>query len=150
MPIKSYNKIQNLSNLENCPNLTILDIDNNGLDKIPEKIIELKKLKMMNVSNNNLNNLPPELALLSDLTKLNIEGNPLKSIKSSLRTGSTEALKKHLKMKLTDDKEDLKYQEELKIKSEISGSGSALWDNLIREFYIAGKLDVRDKVFFYY
>ena len=74
-------------------------MDNNSLDKIPASVLNLHKIKTLNIANNAINNIPPELSLLESLTKLNIEGNPLKSIKASLRTGNTEALKKHLKMK---------------------------------------------------
>ena len=47
---------------------------------------------------------------------------------------------------MTEDVEDIKYQEELKAKSEKIGSGSALWDTLLKEFYVSSKLDLRDKV----
>ena len=88
-----------MQSLQNAPNLTVLDIDNNSLDTFPDNVLNMKRLKTLNIANNAINNLPAELSLLDSLYKLNIEGNPLKSIQSSLRTGSTEALKKHLKMK---------------------------------------------------
>ncbi len=89
----------NIQGLENAPNLTVLDIDNNKLDKLPANVLKLRKLKTLNIANNAINDLPSELALIDSLARLIIEGNPLKAINSTLRTGSTEALKKHLKMK---------------------------------------------------
>ena len=120
--------------MENAPNLTILDADNNQLTIVPSTILNLKNIKTLNVANNSINNLPPELSLLEKLNKLSIEGNPLISIKSSLRTGSTQALKKYLKSRylslycrLTVDVENVEYQKQLQAKSEKSGTGSALY-----------------------
>ncbi len=48
--------------------------------------------------------------------------------------------------RMGQDVENEKYQEELKAKSEVTGCGSAVWDTLLQEFYVAGKLDLRDKV----
>lgn len=86
-----------MEGLENAPNLTVLDIDTNQLKSVPVSVLSLKSLKTLNVANNSINSLPPELALLEQLNKLSIEGNPLISVKASLRTGSTQALKKYLK-----------------------------------------------------
>ena len=88
-----------MQGLEKAPNLTVLDVDNNKLEKLPQTVLKMNRLKTLNIANNSINDLPPELALIDSLCRLNIEGNPLKSISSSVRTGSTETLKKHLKMR---------------------------------------------------
>ncbi len=79
-------------------------MDNNSISTFPSSVLGMKRLKTLNIANNDINALPAELSLMDALTRLNIEGNPLRSIKPSLRAGSTEALKKHLKMKSVADR----------------------------------------------
>lgn len=44
------------------------------------------------------------------------------------------------------DVENAEYQKQLQAKSAKTGTGSALWDTLLNEFYVGRKLDLRDKV----
>ena len=57
------------------------DIKNNKIEKIPETISALKKLKTLDVSNNDLTDLPNAIGFLENLVRIQLEGNPLKKIK---------------------------------------------------------------------
>jgi Leucine-rich repeat (LRR) protein len=94
--ILAFNFISSLSNLDNCPNLSVLDLHNNRISELSGEVLHLKNLKTLNLSNNDLSDLPPQLALLDQLVRIQIEGNPLKSIKSTMRTANAVQLKKYL------------------------------------------------------
>lgn len=98
----AYNFIEDIQNLENAPNLTVLDLHNNKLTEFPTSTLDLKNLKTLKVSNNNLSDINPRVSLLPNLVRMNIEGNPLKCIKSTMRSAGAEQLKKYLKMRLEE------------------------------------------------
>lgn len=54
----NYNRIREFNKFENCPNLTILILADNKLEKLSGDIVLLKKLKTLDVSNNDLSDLP--------------------------------------------------------------------------------------------
>lgn len=60
----AYNFIEQISNLDRAPNLSVLDLHNNKLEEFPESIIDLKNLKTLKVSNNNLSDINPRISLL--------------------------------------------------------------------------------------
>jgi leucine-rich repeat protein SHOC2 len=115
--ILGFNKLENISGLQNCENLTVLDLNNNKLEAFPESILSLKNLKTLNLQNNSINDIPPQLCLLSYLVRINIEGNPLKKINSKIRSSNAEQLKTYLKTRLTED--DIKSLEKTGSKKEI-------------------------------
>lgn len=67
------------------PNLSMLDMANNGLTAIPPQIAELQAtLSVLNLSGNSgIVHLPPELGLLNKLWNLNLRGC---SLQEPLRT----------------------------------------------------------------
>ena len=95
-----YNQLVALSNLENAPMLTVLDLHSNKLTDLPESILNMRRLKTLTVSNNELRDINPRIALLEELVRLSIEGNPLKAIKPAMRSANAVQLKKYLKMRL--------------------------------------------------
>ena len=97
-----YNQLTALTNLENAPKLTVLDLHSNKLEDLPESIMNMGGLKTLTVSNNELRDINPRIAMLEDLVRLNIEGNPLRSIKPAMRNAGAIQLKKYLKMRLED------------------------------------------------
>lgn len=77
--------------------LTVLDVRENRLQALPEKIAHLYRLKTLDMTNNDLNELPAGLGYLKDLNHLMAEGNPLRTIRRSVISGGTEVLKKYLR-----------------------------------------------------
>ena len=98
----SYNQISRIEGINNCLNLTNLDVNNNKIANFPRDILQLKKLSTLNLQNNDLNEIPNALGLMNSLVRLNIEGNPLIRLVSKMRNSSTEELKNYLKTRITD------------------------------------------------
>ena len=59
------------------PNLTVLDVSNNGLDILSDEIVNFKNLTELKLSSNQLETLPGNLAELPNLTHLDLSYNPL-------------------------------------------------------------------------
>jgi Leucine-rich repeat (LRR) protein/serine/threonine protein phosphatase PrpC len=57
------------------PNITRLDLKNRGIERIPENITVLKKLKWLNLPHNKLTHLPDYLCNLTGLLTLRVLGN---------------------------------------------------------------------------
>lgn len=77
--------------------LTVLDVRDNKLQRLSDRIPQLYRLKTLDVTNNDLPDLPPGLGYLKYLDHLLVEGNPLKSIRRSIISAGTEPLKKYLR-----------------------------------------------------
>ena len=98
----SYNQISRIEGINNCLNLTNLDVNNNKIANFPRDILQLKKLSTLNLQNNDLNEIPNALGLMNSLVRINIEGNPLIRLIGKMRNSSTEELKNYLKTRITD------------------------------------------------
>ena len=98
----SYNQISKINGLDQCSNLTNLDLNNNKITEFPPDILKLKKLSTLNLQNNDLNSIPNTLGLMNNLVRLNIEGNPLKRLVGKMRNCSTVELKNYLKSRITE------------------------------------------------
>ena len=98
----SYNQISKIKGLDQCSNLTNLDLNNNKITEFPPDILKLKKLSTLNLQNNDLNSIPNTLGLMNNLVRLNIEGNPLKRLVGKMRNCSTQELKNYLKSRITE------------------------------------------------
>lgn len=68
--VLAFNFISAIGNLENCPNLTVLDLHNNRIQDLPQSVLFLNNLKTLNVSNNDLSDLSPQLSLLDNLVRI--------------------------------------------------------------------------------
>jgi len=77
--------------------LTVLDVRDNKLQRLSERIPQLYRLKTLDVSNNDLPDLPAGLGYLKYLDHLLVEGNPLRSIRRAIISAGTEPLKKYLR-----------------------------------------------------
>lgn len=77
--------------------LTVLDVRDNHLERLPDKIVHLYRIKTLDLTNNDLHELPPGLGYLKDLHHLLVEGNPLRTIRRSVISGGSEVLKKYLR-----------------------------------------------------
>ncbi|GAB9464284.1 hypothetical protein Gpo141_00001719 [Globisporangium polare] len=77
--------------------ITVLDVRDNRLRALPEKIAHLFRIKTLDLTNNDLNELPAGLGYLKDLHHLMVEGNPLRTIRRAVVSGGSEMLKKYLR-----------------------------------------------------
>ncbi|GMF22144.1 unnamed protein product [Phytophthora fragariaefolia] len=77
--------------------LTVLDVRDNKLQRLSDRIPQLYRLKTLDVTNNDLHDLPAGLGYLKYLDHLLVDGNPLRSVRRSLISAGTEPLKKYLR-----------------------------------------------------
>jgi len=94
----AFNRIEKLGNLERSPNISVLDLHNNKLTKLPDTVTQLFRMKTLKVSNNDLGDINPRIALIDSLVRISIEGNPLKRLKPAMRTAGAKVLKEFLAM----------------------------------------------------
>ena len=130
----AYNQLTSVQGFENSPNLTILDIKNNKITTLHRSIYTLKKLKTLDLMNNDLTDIPSEIGFLTQLVRINIEGNPLKCIRSTIKSGGTEALKKYLRERNVHEGDTKKMVEEFEKVLPID-----VYDQYIKDFLISGK-----------
>ena len=88
--------------VENIPNVKILDLRDNKIAAVPDEIVNLQSLERLDLTNNDLTALPFTLGMLPHLKSLLIEGNPIKSIRRDIIARGTEGLMKYLRSRLTD------------------------------------------------
>ena len=120
----AYNQLTDIQNLERAPQITVLDLHNNKLSKLPESVSHLYNLKTLTISNNNLSDIDPKISLIDSLVRIAIEGNPLRSIKPAMRNAGANELKEFLKMRLGDEeimKEEKKQALVLKVPGATKG-----------------------------
>ncbi|TYZ62515.1 hypothetical protein PybrP1_008725 [[Pythium] brassicae (nom. inval.)] len=77
--------------------LTVLDMRDNRLARLPDTVAHLHRLKTLDLTNNDLHELPAGLGYLKDLHHLMVEGNPLRTIRRAVISGGSEVLKKYLR-----------------------------------------------------
>jgi len=130
----SYNQLKYIAGFEKCPNLTVLDLKSNKLEKLNPDISLLKELKTLDISNNDLSDIPTEIGFMTKLVRVSLEGNPLKSIRSSVRSAGTEVLKKYLR-----EKTDVSQSKSEVVKEFNKISQIDVWDQFIKDFLVAGK-----------
>jgi len=68
------NKIVDMSFLNNCPNITYLNIGLNPIDKFPDVIFKLKNLEHFNMSYLNIDLIPNKILELKQLKTIDITG----------------------------------------------------------------------------
>ena len=89
--------------VENIPNVGVLDLRDNKIASIPDEIINLHGLERLDLTNNDLSTLPYTLGTMPNLKSLLVEGNPMKSIRRDIIQRGTVGLMKYLKSRLTTD-----------------------------------------------
>lgn len=60
----SFNRLREFKDFDRAPNLTVLILNDNKIEKISGEIMTLRRIKTLDVSNNNLSDLPSELGLV--------------------------------------------------------------------------------------
>lgn len=88
-------KIQGI-HVGTVPELKILDLKDNKISDFDDEFFTLEKIHTLDITNNEFNRLQPEIGLMAALKKFFIVGNPLKTIRSDVKSGGTEKLKKYL------------------------------------------------------
>lgn len=81
----------------NLPNLKVLDLRDNKIEKLPEEVAMIQSLMRLDLSNNSISSVPTSLATLAHLVSLQLEGNPIKSIRSDIIKCGTQRILKTLK-----------------------------------------------------
>ncbi|KAK8179226.1 hypothetical protein BC567DRAFT_177626 [Phyllosticta citribraziliensis] len=94
----SVNRINELPDLSEWPNLLTLLIEENKLSALPSGFTTLKKLRHANFGGNNIGKIDNEVGLMESLERLDLAANPLRERK--FITSSTSELKRDLKMRL--------------------------------------------------
>ena len=73
--------------------LTSLELGTNNISEIDQDVAQLTNLTRLDFSSNNLSDIPAELALIDALQVLNISQNPMRKMRSCLNKNTTELLK---------------------------------------------------------
>lgn len=76
----SKNKLKSISPLYGLKKLYVLDLSNNNIEKIKNKIKKLKRLQKLYLDSNNIKKLPAGICKLTAIEKLQIYNNPIKKI----------------------------------------------------------------------
>lgn len=100
-----FNQIEELTDvdLENMPNIKMIDLRENKIPLLPDEIINLQGLERLDVSNNDLATLPFSLGTLPHLKSLQVDGNPMRGIRRDIIARGTQGLLKYLKSRIDDD-----------------------------------------------
>lgn len=95
---------------ETLPNLKVLDLRDNKIEKLPDDIQMLQSLMRLDLSNNTISSLPSSLCTLAHLVSLQVEGNPIRSIRRDIIACGTQRILKTLRDRAIDEKTK-KFQE---------------------------------------
>lgn len=77
----SFNKIEYLpQQIDNLVNLTELDISNNKLRELPKSLCSLKELRVLDISQNRLSTLPDDFGKLEKIKRLDIGKNNFRTL----------------------------------------------------------------------
>nr|XP_006823254.1 PREDICTED: uncharacterized protein LOC100370876 [Saccoglossus kowalevskii] len=76
----THNKLTSIPSVDSLLELTVLDISDNKLQKIPKQIRILKNLKELYLSNNEIKTVPCEITHLTELHELDISNNELEHL----------------------------------------------------------------------
>jgi len=130
----SFNQLKIVRGLQNVPYLTVLDLKNNKLERLDPSLSSLKELKTLDVSNNDLTDIPSEVGFMTKLVRISLEGNPLKSIRSSVRSAGTEALKKYLRERVDTSQATTEIVQDFSKINPID-----VYDQFIKDFLVSGR-----------
>ncbi|KFB52891.1 AGAP006993-PA-like protein [Anopheles sinensis] len=82
---------------ENLPQLKVLDLRDNKIERLPDEIALLASLTRLDLSNNTISSLPSCLSTLAHLVSLQVEGNPIRSIRRDVIQCGTQRILKTLR-----------------------------------------------------
>ncbi|KAK2143594.1 hypothetical protein LSH36_827g00044 [Paralvinella palmiformis] len=96
-----------IEQLECIQQVSVLDLRDNKISKLPEQIALLQQLERLDVSNNDISQLPFVLGTMNKLKCIVLDGNPMKSIRRDIVMRGTNELKKYLKSRLAETPNDV-------------------------------------------
>ncbi|CAL6066063.1 Leucine-rich_repeat protein [Hexamita inflata] len=70
--------------MQNCPQITQVQLKSNSLDQIPENLFQLKNIIELDVSGNQIKQIPDEIQQFAQLQVLNISTNQIRIIPNSV------------------------------------------------------------------
>ncbi|XP_058053974.1 leucine-rich repeat-containing protein 40 [Anopheles bellator] len=82
---------------ENLPQLRVLDLRDNKIERLPDEIALLASLTRLDLSNNTISSLPSCLSTLAHLVSLQVDGNPIRSIRRDIIQCGTQRILKTLR-----------------------------------------------------
>lgn len=82
---------------EKLPNLKVLDLRDNKIEKLPDEVAMVQNLMRLDLSNNAISSLPTSLCTLAHLVSLQVDGNPIKSIRRDVIACGTQRILKTLR-----------------------------------------------------
>ncbi|XP_030647281.1 leucine-rich repeat-containing protein 40 [Chanos chanos] len=92
--------------LRHLSGLTVLELRDNKVKKVPDEITLLQGLERLDLTNNDISSLPNTLGTLPKLKTLGLEGNPLRGIRRDLLTKGTGELLKYLRGRIQEQPEE--------------------------------------------
>jgi Leucine-rich repeat (LRR) protein len=88
--------------------LEVLDLGNNKVKELPVALIHyLSSLTLLNLVNNDLDRVPHLLGHHKAIKTVQIEGNPLKTIRRPIIEKGTESILKYLRDKYVEEKDSI-------------------------------------------
>ncbi|XP_036426166.1 leucine-rich repeat-containing protein 40 isoform X1 [Colossoma macropomum] len=98
------NQIEELdaAHLKHLSALSVLELRDNKVKRLPEEITLLQGLERLDLTNNDISSVPFGLGTLPKLTSLALEGNPLRTIRRELLTKGTSELLKYLRSRIQE------------------------------------------------
>ncbi|KAJ6637501.1 Leucine-rich repeat-containing protein 40 [Pseudolycoriella hygida] len=134
---------------QNLPQLKVLDLRDNKIEKLCSEIAYLQSIMRLDLSNNSIDSLPSSLSTLTHLVSLQLDGNPIRSIRRDIIQGGTVRI-----LKLLRDRFSLEeHVDEAKGSTIIGSENKAFPDRFqmrkARSLTISGKnlKDIPDSVF---
>lgn len=82
---------------ESLPQLKVLDLKDNKIEKLPDEINMLQSLMRLDLSNNSILSIPNNLSTLAHLVSLQLDGNPIRSIRRDIIQSGTARIMKTLR-----------------------------------------------------
>ncbi|CAK4661873.1 unnamed protein product [Aphanomyces euteiches] len=136
------NTINEASLLRAQNHLTILDLRDNKLTALSEKVCLLHQLKTLDLTNNDLSDLPP--GYLPKLYHILTDGNSMRSIRRTVLSGGSEPLKKYLRTRGAPPP-GVNSLEAEPDEFEATPSGSTDLSYLLRGATASGNLDLSER-----
>lgn len=92
--------------VQHLPAISVLDLRDNKIAKLPDEIAQLQSLERLDLTNNDLAGLPYLLGTVASLKSIVVDGNPMRSIRRDIIMRGTQEVKKYLRSRI-ENPEDI-------------------------------------------